>query len=322
METRRIRFNSSYARGKEIFQVVKPTQIYRWSSATHRHVRSTRQTPTPRQPFTANVTLLSLRARYYDTSTGEFCSQDPLEYVDGMSLYLGYFVMVQRDPSGMLLLDDIDVRSFKPSLKFCGKKTGTGWKFTLPNRHETSGWLVQKVTVTCQRGKADCFTLTTTCDYPDGEELESCSLLEPEQFTYYEAWRVPYDSRVPVNPGNRRGVLSDKAEYVAKRGSCAEIRQHGELRYYPDGTEGIAEVATWGTRDLFGADTRCPTTQYDLQGISGKTKGGKTYVPPFWKNEVPMFKGSRDVVFSWFCCKDRDKDRVNVVPAPVPKKVN
>ena len=26
------------------------------------------------------------RARYYDCSTNEFCSKDPLEYVDGMSL--------------------------------------------------------------------------------------------------------------------------------------------------------------------------------------------------------------------------------------------
>ena len=40
------------------------------------------------------------RARYYDTATGEFISRDPLEYVDGMSLYRGYFVPGATDPSG------------------------------------------------------------------------------------------------------------------------------------------------------------------------------------------------------------------------------
>jgi hypothetical protein len=42
-----------------------------------------------------------LRARYYDPSTGEFTSPDPLEYVDGMSLYRGYFVSKTTDPSGL-----------------------------------------------------------------------------------------------------------------------------------------------------------------------------------------------------------------------------
>ena len=40
------------------------------------------------------------RARYYDQINGEFISQDPLEYVDGMSLYRGYFVPNAIDPAG------------------------------------------------------------------------------------------------------------------------------------------------------------------------------------------------------------------------------
>jgi hypothetical protein len=42
-----------------------------------------------------------LRARYYDPSTGEFTSPDPLEYVDGMSLYRGYFSLRNTDPRGL-----------------------------------------------------------------------------------------------------------------------------------------------------------------------------------------------------------------------------
>ncbi len=41
------------------------------------------------------------RARYYDVVSGEFISQDPLEYVDGMSLYRGYLVPGGVDPLGL-----------------------------------------------------------------------------------------------------------------------------------------------------------------------------------------------------------------------------
>ena len=45
--------------------------------------------------------LMYFRARYYDCGTGEFASQDPLEYVDGMSLYRGYFSIDAVDPEGL-----------------------------------------------------------------------------------------------------------------------------------------------------------------------------------------------------------------------------
>jgi hypothetical protein len=46
------------------------------------------------------------RARFYDSVTGEFTSPDPLEYVDGMSLYRAYFAVHGVDPSGLLLYHD------------------------------------------------------------------------------------------------------------------------------------------------------------------------------------------------------------------------
>ena len=45
--------------------------------------------------------LMYFRARYYDPTTGEFLSRDPLEYVDGMSQYRGYFVPSSVDPNGL-----------------------------------------------------------------------------------------------------------------------------------------------------------------------------------------------------------------------------
>ena len=47
--------------------------------------------------------LMYFRARYYDPLTGEFISPDPLEYVDGMSLYRGYFVINAVDPTGAVI---------------------------------------------------------------------------------------------------------------------------------------------------------------------------------------------------------------------------
>ncbi len=62
--------------------------------------RFARQIPTS-QRFDIQIRLqVYQRARYYDCSTGEFISQDPLEYVDGISLYRGYFLPAGVDPLG------------------------------------------------------------------------------------------------------------------------------------------------------------------------------------------------------------------------------
>jgi len=51
------------------------------------------------------------RARYYDPNTGEFISRDPLGYVDGMSLYRGYFVPNGVDPEGLACQEDCPERN-------------------------------------------------------------------------------------------------------------------------------------------------------------------------------------------------------------------
>ncbi len=48
-----------------------------------------------------NLLSSEISARYYDPATGEFISPDPLEYVDGKSLFRGYFVPGGVDWSGM-----------------------------------------------------------------------------------------------------------------------------------------------------------------------------------------------------------------------------
>ncbi|MBL8892247.1 MAG: RHS repeat-associated core domain-containing protein [Planctomycetaceae bacterium] len=44
--------------------------------------------------------LMYFRARFYNQLTGEFLSRDPMEFVDGMSLYRGYIGINSMDPMG------------------------------------------------------------------------------------------------------------------------------------------------------------------------------------------------------------------------------
>ena len=72
-----------------------------------RRARFVRRRPYGKQRVAPNVALLLIRARYYDPMTGEFTSRDPLEYVDGMSLYRAYFGLGGVDPSGLSPCGDI-----------------------------------------------------------------------------------------------------------------------------------------------------------------------------------------------------------------------
>ena len=69
--------------------------------------RFVRQTPGKKQTARPNRLHSFYRARYYDTTTAEFTSRDPLEYVDGMSLMRGYFGISGIDPLGLDWLDNL-----------------------------------------------------------------------------------------------------------------------------------------------------------------------------------------------------------------------
>ena len=60
----------------------------------------------------------SLQARYYDPDMGRFASRDPLQYIDGMNLYAGYFAQhMQMDPSGReFVFEHIDKKKIKESI--------------------------------------------------------------------------------------------------------------------------------------------------------------------------------------------------------------
>ncbi len=86
--------------GKNSQKVVKLCENSEPAFEQVRRARFVRRRPYETQRVAPNVALLLIRARYYDPMTGEFTSRDPLEYVDGMSLYRAYFGISDTDPSG------------------------------------------------------------------------------------------------------------------------------------------------------------------------------------------------------------------------------
>jgi hypothetical protein len=65
------------------------------------YARLPRENPPPPRSCSAPRSPSVQRARYYDPSTAEFTSRDPLEYVDGVSLYRGYLQLTTADPIGL-----------------------------------------------------------------------------------------------------------------------------------------------------------------------------------------------------------------------------
>ncbi len=89
-----------HAHGNENSKVVALAKNSDRIKPQQQRARFAQQTPRSKR-FEIQIRLqVYQRARFYDCLTGEFASQDPLEYVDGKSLYRGYFVLGEVDPYG------------------------------------------------------------------------------------------------------------------------------------------------------------------------------------------------------------------------------
>ena len=80
------------------------------------------------------------RGRMYLPPLGRFMSRDPLGYVDGLSLYAGYFVPNKVDPSGFI--DEDDFTPVDPSdPDVTGEDASTTGKFEIKKKTHTTSCL-------------------------------------------------------------------------------------------------------------------------------------------------------------------------------------
>jgi len=159
--------------------------------------------------------LTYFRARYYDPNLGEFISRDPLGYVDGMSLYRGYFVPGGMDPSGMQESDepptprtsvtivpstqsprvdykDVQKTSFKRAVWSTGEVT---FNIANPGR---GGVLIQYVTIDASFSHCPC-----SINSRDDEKIQNYLQRQVGKYPLYEAWLIHPDGKVYLGPGDK-----------------------------------------------------------------------------------------------------------------------
>ncbi len=155
--------------GKKSQKVVKLCENADRAFEQVQRARFVRRRPSGKQTVAPNVALLLIRARYYDPLTGEFTSRDPLEYVDGMSLYRGYMGHERVDPSGLAC--DQYCCSFKGNRPYGGLFGGSGMQTWNENvkaiagktvadackaKAKSEGWTVVQVYKEPCRGSGVC----------------------------------------------------------------------------------------------------------------------------------------------------------------------
>ena len=163
---------------------LKTPSVTKWTWSGTGFVR---ESPSEKQLTAPNRRQVYKRARYYDTNTGEFISRDPLEYVDGMSLYRGYFVPNSIDPTGFYR-DPTKKKPQSPKLKECIKRCREKFPkpkplpptFGYPNGEEREDWDFIK----CRAGCLVDNALDELDKLPDEPHLCGCQ----EKFDECQDW--------------------------------------------------------------------------------------------------------------------------------------
>ncbi len=255
------------------------------SSSTY----ANRYTYTGRE-WDGDLRLYHFRARWYDPATGGFVTRDPLGYVDGMSLYRGYFGVSESDPTGKRRYSfGWDVKQMPKPDTPCGEASAKmQWHIVdIPDGGEATGlygYIVQKVELDIEH---------TTCDAEGSHGRD--------HLCYYEAWEVR-DGVIYVW-GNKRhhpnGVDLFKIGNLPEK-SFGSGTITGEVAFLKDYILTAPPWAYWHTpkkrnplHNHVATAQRLPT----LQCESGTPEG--------WENAQ---KFRRKLASIWDCCCDPIKE--------------
>jgi hypothetical protein len=260
------------------------------------YARLPRENPPPPRSCSAPRSPSVQRARYYDPSTAEFTSRDPLEYVDGVSLYRGYFLPTGIDFGGRLTIKPLGQRFLK-----CGKVSGIAWDFVLDVEPGCNGWIVQKINIKCGE---------TTCDECSTNPANNVDI------TFLEAWRVTRPSRYVdrrlkddgslfnVDDFNSRvegSYWTDISSMKPEFDSCGKKVTNGEVRFYCDEEGKFTEGWETGQVHIDPANPNSSCGNFSTGDLPHLVIKDGNY-PDFWKNNPVEGPAFRKYEVSWQCC--------------------
>ena len=278
--------------------------------------------------FDTETELYHFRARVYDSSLGRFIVRDPHGFVDGMSLYGGYFAIQDKDPSGTS--KHIQIRKNSASLSYqCGIKSSVSWDLALPRTAPCNGYIVQKVIWHCGASNCPCKSPLDLSVYDDPKSVNArgdtgngrgqpSPWLGQPKFEYFEAWYVSKGSYTSFNRESSASLSWDTGTSQALVGRCGYQITETEVKFYCQdkndkaakevgtgdlgGMLHIPKVKGWSNATVWPAIPGC--------GIipSANNLPATTKTPEFW-DKTPVFETSKSqhsgrfFATTFSCCK-------------------
>lgn len=267
---------------------------------------TTTKTPTNELIFTGRrydpeAGIYFYRARYYIPDQGRFICRDPLDYVDGLSLYQFSTSSPpdRADPSGTLVIKAGAPCTLGPGLGAfrCSFSFRFNQKGGRTQRPACRGWIVQKV-VNFER-EVPCGTMFG----PEGGAIPAVS---SNIYTYWEAWG-------PFDPGEVNKWKLGATDWELRHGAGVAGRPNMALDVAPcDKGEYIAiGYIRFVCESNMGATP--PTTwTSDSKNKSGTLKGTNTQ--PKWWTDAKTFQGDdppagyRKLTIRWCDCGAGDPE--------------
>ena len=197
------------------------------------------------------------------------------------------------DPSGLLWIVIRPVGINTLTNIGCQKTARAQWKFELDEKAPCNGFIIQKITVSCDI--ADC-----------GKDISR------GRFSYFEVWPIrERQTKVQdLNPVDGGPTYTDRSNFNILDNTFGTLDVTGDVKFFCNEDVMVAKGSGKNTDSrrlpdgfehqekdyLFGKETRCPAGP----GLLGSAPGGQE---PSWWNQSKAVFASRGFEGSWDCCK-------------------
>ena len=236
--------------------------------------------------FDVETSLYYFRARYFETELGVFISRDPLGFVDGMSVYQGwYYLSITLDSSGLMTDYFLSPKINVTHIAQLGP-TGCGqfsdhMRFKLAAPLPYDSVIIQKI---------DFKRNVYKCGAGNFHHRGS-----PQASTYYEVIGVIkaldlIDNNTASDPDGVSDVAGQESVETGTTYSRGDMVQTGSIKVIPYSvvypSPPLLAIGIFNTSDV-----------PEAQGLPS------TYTKPLWWDDYNE-SGFRSVSVTWNCCKD------------------